>query len=55
MSSLQTWWPAVLAALLALLLGWLAGRRSGREGSCCWRSAIRCCGTGWTNPRTRRC
>ena len=31
MSSLLTWWPAVLAALLALLLGWLAGRRSGRE------------------------
>ena len=31
MIPMTTWLPALLAGLLALLLGWLAGRRTARE------------------------
>ena len=31
MIPMMTWLPALLAGLLALLLGWLAGRRTARE------------------------
>lgn len=31
MIPMTTWLPALLAGLLALLLGWLAGRRAARE------------------------